>query len=237
MMRQARWQEERVPGSPWHNMAVDAALLSGIREDRQSLPVVRLYQWDRPSVSIGRLQPEEPVQRLYPDLPCVRRPTGGRAVLHGEDLTITVAARVDWLPGDGGGTVLSSYRLLMAGLVTALAEAGHETCFGEEKPRGGRGSLHCFDLAAGCDLVGARTGQKIVGSAQRREGEALLQQMSLPLALLPNLNGFMQSLRPGFGDVLGVEEWLFIDTAAAICHTESLKRAREACYGTQNSDL
>ena len=93
MIRQAQWQEEQSPGSPWHNMAVDAALLSELREGGQCLPIVRLYQWDRPSVSIGRLQPEEPVRRLYPDLPCVRRPTGGRAVLHGEDLTITVAAQ------------------------------------------------------------------------------------------------------------------------------------------------
>jgi lipoate-protein ligase A len=202
-------------------MAVDAALLSEVSEGRQSLPLIRLYQWDRPSVSIGRLQPEPPVRRLYPDLPCVRRPTGGRAVVHGADLTITAAARTDWFPDDAGRTILSSYRLLMAGLVTALAEAGHETRFGAEKAHGGRGSLHCFDLAVGCDLVDARSGQKLVGSAQRREGDALLQQMSLPLALLPDLSAFLRSLRQGFGQALGVEEWLFIDTAAVICHTEN----------------
>lgn len=220
MIRQAQWQEEGLPGRPQHNMAVDAALLSEMRAGRQSLPVVRLYRWDRHSVSIGRLQPEEPVHRLYSDLPCVRRPTGGRAVLHGEDLTITVAARADWLPNNAGKTVLSSYRLLMAGLVMALGEAGHETRFGTEKGRGGRESLHCFDLAAGCDLVDARSGRKLVGSAQRREGDALLQQMSLPLTLVPDLNGFALSLRQGFGRALCVEEWLFIDTTAVICHTD-----------------
>ncbi len=221
MTRQARWQMEVLPGSPWHNMAIDAALMAGIREGHQGLPIVRVYQWDRPSVSIGRLQPEEPVRRLYPEIPCVRRPTGGRAVLHGEDLTITVAARADWLPEDVGKTVLSSYRLLMAGLITALEEAGHTVCFGTEKSRGGRGSVHCFDLAAGCDLVDACSGRKLVGSAQRREGEALLQQMSLPMTLVPDLDAFTQSLRQGFGQALRVEEWLFIDMAAAICHTDS----------------
>jgi len=221
MTRQAQWQEERLPGSPRHNMTVDAALLSGIREGRQTLPIVRLYQWDRRSVSIGRLQPEEPVGLLYPDLPCVRRPTGGRAVFHGADLTITVAARADWLPDDLGRTVLSSYRLLMAGVVTALAEAGIATRSGDEKPRGSRGSLHCFELAAGCDLVDTRSGRKLVGSAQRREGAALLQQMSLPLAILPDLTAFTQSLRDGLGQALCVEEWLFIDTAAMICHTDN----------------
>lgn len=221
MTRQARWQEERVPGSPWHNMAVDAALLADTREGRQSFPVVRLYQWDRHSVSIGRLQPEEPVQRLYPALPCVRRPTGGRAVLHGDDLTITVAARTGWLPNNAGGTILSSYRLLMAGLMAALTEAGCETCFGTEKAHGRRGGLHCFDQSVGCDLVDARNGRKLVGSAQRREGDALLQQMSLPLTLLPDRTAFMQSLRQGFSQALRVEEWLFIDTTVVICHTDS----------------
>lgn len=216
MTRQAQWQEERLPGSPWHNMAVDAALLSEMREGRPGLPVVRLYQWDRRSVSIGRLQPEEPVHRLYPDLPCVRRPTGGRAVLHGEDLTITVAARIDRLPGDAGRTILASYRLLMAGVVAALTEAGHETRFGTERARGSKASIHCFDVAAGCDLIDARSGRKLVGSAQRREGEALLQQMSLPLALLPDLTAFTPSLRRGFADALHVEEWLFIDTICAV---------------------
>ncbi len=208
------------PGSPWHNMGVDAAMLLEMCANPQSLPVVRIYQWDRPSVSIGRLQPEEPVRRLYPELPCVRRPTGGRAVLHGEDLTIAVASRTDWLPDGVGRTVLSSYRLLMTGLAVALAEAGLDVCFGTERVSKGKEALHCFDMAAGCDLIDTRNGRKLVGSAQRREGDALLQQMSLPLALLPNLTAFTQSLRRGFGQALRVDEWLFIDTAAAICHTD-----------------
>ena len=216
MTRQAHWQEDGVPGSPWHNMDVDTALLSDVHEGRQSLPIVRLYQWDRPAVSVGRLQPEEPLRRLYPDLPCVRRPTGGRAVLHGEDLTVAVAVRTDWLPGDTGRTVLSSYHLLMAGLVTALAEAGHEARFGTEYACGVGGSLHCFDVIAGCDLVDSRSGRKIVGSAQRRQGDALLQQMSLPLALLPDRAAFARSLRRGLGDVLNVEEWLSVDTICAV---------------------
>lgn len=216
MTRQAQWQEDSVPGSPQRNMDVDAALLSTIHEGRQGLPVVRLYQWDRPSVSIGRLQSEEPVRRLYPDLPCVRRPTGGRAVLHGKDLTISVAVRMDWLPGDSGKTVLSSYRLLMSGLVTALTYVGHEARLGTEYACGVGGSIHCFDVVSGCDLVDTHSGRKLVGSAQRREGGALLQQMSLPLSLLPDYVTFAQALRSGFGDALCVEDWLFIDTLCPV---------------------
>ncbi len=216
MIRQAHWQEEVAAGSPWHNMDADAALLAGVRNGRLECPVVRLYEWDRRSVSIGRLQSEEPVRRLYPDLPCVRRPTGGRAVLHGEDLTVSVALRTDWLPGDSGRTVLSSYHLLMGGLVAALGQAGHQTRFGTEYACGVGGSIHCFDVVAGCDLVDAVSGRKLVGSAQRREGTALLQQMSLPLALLPERAAFATALRRGLGEALCVEEWLFIDTICAV---------------------
>jgi len=216
MTRQAQWRQEEKPGSPWDNMAADVSLLAAISEGRQEMPLVRLYQWDRPSVSIGRLQREEPVRRLYPDLPCVRRPTGGRAVVHGQDLTVSVAARTGWLPGESGKTVLSSYHLLMAGLVTALAEAGHESRFGAEAACGVGGSINCFDSIAGCDLVDVRTGRKIVGSAQRREGDALLQQMSLPLSLVPDLSAFSRSLRRGIGDALGIREWQFIDTNCAV---------------------
>lgn len=216
MTRQAQWREDHSPGSPEHNMAVDVALLSSISEGQQDVPVVRLYQWDRPSVSIGRLQPEEPVRRLYPALPCIRRPTGGRAVLHGQDLTVSVVARTGWLPGESGKTVLSSYRLLMAGLVTALADAGQEARFGTELACGISGSINCFDSVAGCDLVDARTGRKLVGSAQRRAGDAFLQQMSLPLSLVPDLGTFTHSLQLGIGDALCVEEWLFIDTDCAV---------------------
>ena len=210
MTRLAQWREDQEPGSPWDNMAADVALLSALSGGQQDTPIVRLYQWDRPSVSIGRLQREEPVRRLYPDLPCVRRPTGGRAVVHGRDLTVSVVAHADWLPGDAGRTVLSSYRLLMAGLVSALAEAGHETSFGAEACGVG-GNINCFDSVAGCDLVDAATGRKIVGSAQRREGGALLQQMSLPLSLVPDLAAFAASLRRGIGDALHVDEWQFLE--------------------------
>jgi len=214
MTRRAQWRQDE-PGSPWENMAVDVALLSAVSNGRQDIPTVRLYQWDRPSVSIGRLQREEPVRRLYPALPYVRRPTGGRAVVHGQDLTVSVAARTDWLPGDAGRTVLTSYHLLMAGLVKALAEAGHETSFGAEACGVG-GDINCFDSIAGCDLVDRSTGRKIVGSAQRREGGALLQQMSLPLSLVPDLAAFALSLRRNMGDALHVEEWQFIDTNCAV---------------------
>ena len=177
-------------------MAADAALLAELAR-QAGPPAVRVYTWDRPSVSFGRLQPEAPVRALYPDLPLVRRPTGGRAVLHGNDLTISVAVRLESLPADSR-SVLASHHLLMGSVLRALQALGLEACFGGCALGSQNGIVNCFELSAACDLIDSRTGKKLVGSAQRRENDALLQQMSLPLGLLCDRELFLQSLHHEF---------------------------------------
>jgi len=189
-----KWQIAAKPGSPEDNMAADTALLTAMAEGRCERPVVRVYLWDRPAVSIGRLQREEPVRRAHPNLPIVRRPTGGRAVLHGDDLTLTIALRLEWLPAGNRTSVLASHRWLMGCVAAAFQSCGLAVNYGTQTLRGQSGSIQCFDFAAGCDLVDA-TGKKLVGSAQRRQGPALLQQMCLPLDCLPAKNTFLGSLR------------------------------------------
>ena len=177
-------------------MAADAALLAELAE-QPGPPAVRVYTWDRLSVSIGRLQHEAPVRALYPDLPLVRRPTGGRAVLHGGDLTVTVAVRLEHLPEDSR-SVLSSHHLLMGNVLRALSALGLEACFGGCALGKQNGIINCFELSAACDLIDSRTGKKLVGSAQRRENAALLQQMSLPLGILSDRNLFLHCLHREF---------------------------------------
>jgi lipoate-protein ligase A len=207
--RAAYWLSEASPGSPEHNMAVDAALLAEQVQQAECYPIVRLYEWDRPAVSIGRLQLEEPVRRQYPDLLCVRRPTGGRAVLHGNDLTITVAIQAKWLPSQDNQTVLSSYRTILEGVLWALQAAGHSIDFGTQKAHSERENIHCFEVAAGCDLVDRESGQKIAGCAQRRVGQAILQQMSFPLGYLSCRQAFVEALPQGLGHALTIDEWRF----------------------------
>jgi lipoate-protein ligase A len=191
------WQIDPKPGSPEHNMAVDTALLASLAADSGGCPTVRVYQWDRAAVSIGRLQREDPVRQRYPGLPIVRRPTGGRAVLHGEDLTISVVLRLEWLPAESR-SVLASYRLILGNVAAALRAIGVDVCPGTQKMRGQSAIVNCFDLSAGCDLVDSRTGAKLLGSAQRREGAALLQQMSLPMRVIFDLPLFLTHLRMEF---------------------------------------
>jgi lipoate-protein ligase A len=174
------WQVEAEPGDPEQNMAADAALLAGHAGCSMNAPTVRVYTWDKHAVSIGRLQNEAPVRALYPNLPVVRRPTGGRAVLHGEDLTISIALRLEWLPPECR-SIPASYHLLMEPVKAALEATGREVCYGGCAIASQKNVVNCFDLAVSCDLIDSSTGKKLVGSAQRREENALLQQMSLNL--------------------------------------------------------
>ncbi len=210
---QGFWQEETVPGSPDSNMAADLTLLEAVRDGAIFLPVVRVYTWDRPAVSYGRLQSEQTVREAFPGLPLVRRPTGGRAVRHGDDLTLTVATRQDWLPQTEGRGVLSSYRQIVRGLVRALQAVGIDAALGTERtPR--PDSVDCFASVAACDVADAQTGVKLIGCAQRRDGGAILQQMSLPLngMLRQAEAAFRAQVKTELGCALGVTEWQLVDT-------------------------
>ncbi len=173
-------------------MAEDAALLAEMAAGAGP-PAVRVYTWDGAAVSIGRLQAEAPVRALYP-LPIVRRPTGGRAVLHGEDLTISVAVRLEHLPEDCR-SVMASHHLIMGAVLRTLQSCKIEACFGGCAIADQKNIINCFELSAACDLIDGCTGKKLVGSAQRREGAAVLQQMSLPQTILPDRNLFLQHLQ------------------------------------------
>ena len=188
-------------------MAEDAALLRESRDDPQALPIVRIYAWDRPCVSFGRLQDESAVRDAYPDLPLVRRPTGGRAVRHGDDLTVSVAARLGDLPLERGNGVLPTYRLIAASLIDAFRLCGTPAAFGEGCSPGRASAVDCFESAAPCDIVDSSAGRKLAGCAQRRAGVALLQQTSIPLANLPELPEFLKTLRACLAARLAVSAW------------------------------
>lgn len=156
------------------NMAVDAAILAA-RARGAAPPTLRLYRWSRPTASLGRFQAQsdvdfEAVRAIGAEV--VRRPTGGRGVLHDDELTYSVvAATADGLPRG----VVASYRLLS----TALAEAYRRLGVPAEitsRPRGSRASGACYLHATHADLsLGAA---KLSGSAQVWQGDACLQHGS-----------------------------------------------------------
>ncbi len=211
-----RWQEDNAPGTPWENMARDEALFEQLQQDESALPIVRVYRWDRPSVSIGRLQHEQAVHDAFPGLPSVRRPTGGRAVVHGSDITISVAVRDADLPGDRAGGVMSSYRQIVGGVLQAFCRVGVSVALGSGQARTRLESVDCFALSARCDVVESDTGRKVAGCAQRRQHGVLLQQMSIPLTAIPDGAAFRKALKAGFEQNLGVTEWVLVDRLLSV---------------------
>lgn len=165
------------------NMAIDEAMLSACA-DGEVPPILRLYGWERPAISLGYFQS---VERTRIDtqycrgagIELVRRPTGGRAVLHGHDLTFSIAIHQGRIP-DGFKSVLSSHAWLMGGILAGLRLLGVQAEIGPAdhgRSKSGE-SADCFAHVAQCDL---RVGiEKAAGAAQVRKWGALLEQGSIP---------------------------------------------------------
>jgi lipoate-protein ligase A len=153
-------------------MATDLALLDEIAAG--AAPALRLYHWDPPALSLGRFQPLEDIDAracARHGVEIVRRPTGGRALLHGGDLTYAVAVP---RPRGADGSIEAIYHWLARGLVAGLASLGVDAATG----RGGRAAgPACFSAQQGADLrVGER---KLCGSAQVHRNGTVLQHGSV----------------------------------------------------------
>ena len=164
---------------PW-NMGVDEALMASAATGR---PALRFYGWLGPWLSLGYAQRLDPARRAACEaagVGVVRRATGGGAVLHGADLTYAVTAPETLLPGGLGAT----YAAVASGLVEGLRELGIAALRASPAaPRGTARAFDCFAEPAGDEIC--VEGRKLVGSAQRRAGGALLQHGSLRLGADP----------------------------------------------------
>lgn len=155
------------------NMAVDHALADAVEPDAAWL---RLYRWVRPTLSLGRNEPAagaydfERAERLGIDV--VRRPTGGRGVLHDAELTYAVVA-----PVAAAGRLRAAYAVVHAGLAAGLRSLGADARLAAGAPPGPPRAGACFDATAGGEVVAG--GRKLAGSAQARIGRALLQHGSV----------------------------------------------------------
>lgn len=157
-------------------MAVDHALALQ-REPGEA--TLRLYLWEAPTLSFGR---NEPARGLYDagaardaGVGFVRRPTGGRAVLHDQELTYAVVVAVGALGGPR-----ETYRRINEALVGALRSMGVPASLaGGERSALPPDAGPCFDVPAEGEVVA--TGRKLVGSAQARIGRSILQHGSLIL--------------------------------------------------------
>ncbi len=180
-MTQARWRLLITPpvDGPL-NMAIDQAIMEAVAAGRVP-PTLRFFAWTPPCLSLGYTQPVADVDRARLaargwDL--VRRMTGGRAILHTDELTYSVA-----LPAEDpvvAGGIVESYRRLSTALVAGLQTLGIAP---EADKRvdghGASGGPVCFEIPSHYEIT--VEGCKLIGSAQVRKFGAVLQHGTLPL--------------------------------------------------------
>lgn len=161
-------------------MAVDEAILRCYARFGQ--PTLRLYAWEKPTLSLGRFQALEAIEVdacSAAGIDLVRRPTGGRAVLHHREVTYGVVAGLELFPPG----VTASYRRLSEALAGALQALGLQPQL--QRTRTHTDAEVCFEVPSFAELT--LEGRKVCGSAQTRTRRALLQHGSLPLHFPWNL--------------------------------------------------
>lgn len=164
-------------------MAVDDALFQALEEGRSDQPVLRLYSWQPFTLSLGYHQPWatscDPGYLRSQGFGLVRRPTGGKAVLHARELTYCVAAP---LAGAFGAGLVETYQQVASALAAGLSRMGLPVTLKERALKIAPGSAApCFMVPSEKELL--VDGRKVVGSAQKRGERAFLQHGSVPLTL------------------------------------------------------
>jgi lipoate-protein ligase A len=192
------------PATGAWNMAVDEVLLDGVAAGTAP-PTIRFYAWAPPCLSLGYFQDFKVVdvagcRRLGVDV--VRRPTGGRAILHDRELTYSVALPLRQLGDDGG--VLPSYRRLSLALERGLHRLGVPVVVAPETAAQS-GPDHgpvCFDRPSAHEIL--LGGRKLVGSAQVRRATAILQHGSILIE--PRIKNLLACLRLPEGSAEPIED-------------------------------
>lgn len=168
------------PASGAWNMALDSAILEAVGRG-SVLPTLRFYAWYPPCLSLGYAQPIRDIDRARLDSlgwDIVRRPTGGRAILHTDELTYSVTGP-EQEPRLIGG-VLASYQRLSLALVEGLRTLGLRVqATSKNKPDIDRENAVCFEHPSHYEIT--VEGKKLIGSAQARKKEGVLQHGTLPL--------------------------------------------------------
>ena len=182
------------------NMALDDALLQTVAAG-ESPPVLRLYRWQPATLTLGYAQKVDAGVDLTAcekaGVDVVRRPTGGRAVLHDREVTYAV---ITPCASPFAVSVAHNYRVIAEVLRNTLRHFDLPAELVPGKPRAQQGQAVCFTAPAQHELLVA--GCKVAGCAQKRRGGAFLQHGSIPLELDVKL---LDRLLPGQADEAAVE--------------------------------
>lgn len=168
------------PGDGPANMAADVALLEAAEA---GVVGARVYSWTGPWVTLGRYQTAS--SALVPGcaVPWVVRPTGGKAVLHGHDVTVGLAVPFSALGlPEGSRRLKDVYRAVVRPLVAALVDCGVQAALAEDTPfvRTAGKIADCFAHVSPNDIVGPDA-RKVCGCALKLTASAVLVQASIPV--------------------------------------------------------
>jgi lipoate-protein ligase A len=196
------------------NMAIDAGLLEQVDNSETPRTIIRFYGWHAPTISLGRNQQiDKAVDAGYcraNGIDIVHRPTGGRAVLHDDELTYAVVSNDSDRFGD---TIYGNYKRVSEALCLGYNRLGVPAVLAPDTrkvaPLPNDGDPPCFLSPSRYELT--VEGRKIVGSAQRRVRNSFLQHGSMPITCNRETLAFATRL-PGTGELekemAGVAEFL-----------------------------
>lgn len=167
------------------NMAKDSELLDFAVNNSEKEPIIRFYGWKPKCVSLGRNQAEESVNLKFiksNNIDIVRRITGGRGLLHDDELTYSFICPYGFL--SNGDSVTGSYKEISSAIILGFSELGIDLNIGEKK-KGKNNFEYCMSLATGADLC--FKDKKLIGSAQFRKENYILQHGSILFSYDKNL--------------------------------------------------
>jgi lipoate-protein ligase A len=160
-----------------NNMLIDNELLEDAIKNQEKTPIIRFYGWKPACVSLGRNQSIDNINIEFcknNNIDIVKRVTGGRALLHDDEITYSFICPFDFLKnGDG---VISSYKEISSAIIQGFKNLDIELDFGGKK-KIETSHDYCMLLSTGADL--SYNGKKLIGSAQFRKQNYILQHGSI----------------------------------------------------------
>ncbi len=174
---------EEKPNSPSLNMAIDEALFNYVQKNKE-LSILRFYRWEKPTLSIGYHQKVREVANIdflrEKGIELIRRITGGKVVLHDDEVTYSFSSSASFLAENK--SVIESFHLISSALIEGLKILRIYARLSSRKYEGlYKTNLPCFSYPTGNEIV--VNGRKLIGSAQKRTKDALLQHGSVPITL------------------------------------------------------
>lgn len=159
------------------NMQIDSDLLDYAIANKLNYPIFRLYGWKPACISLGRNQSDEFIDKEFlkqEGIDLVRRLTGGRALLHDNEITYSYICPTSYLKN--GENVTKSYIEISQILIDKFKKIGIELNFGTTKKINTKFD-YCMLISTGADL--SYEGKKLIGSAQCRKNGYILQHGSI----------------------------------------------------------